>query len=52
MKAEVASENRLKSEEDISHVKPECTKNGTEKPVSQVNLMRLFHYIELTHPKD
>ena len=43
LKAEIPSEERSKSEEGISHIKTEWTNNRTVKPVSQVNLMRLFH---------
>lgn len=52
LKAEIPSEERLKLDASISHIKTECTNNGTVKPVSQVNLMKLSHYVVFINQKE
>lgn len=52
LEAEIPSEERLNSEASISHIKTECTNNGTVKPVSQVDLMKLSHSVEFISQKE
>lgn len=45
LKAEIPSEHRPKPEEVISHIQMEHTNSWPLKPVSQFDLVRLFHSI-------